>query len=357
MASHSLGVRSYSATALQSYARCPYRFFLYTIHRLAPRLEPEPIDELDPLQRGSLIHDVQFELLARLRNDGLLPIRPGTLQRAEEALDAGIAEVTARYRDDLAPAIERVWRDGIAAIGADMREWLRRASLDGSGFVPRHFELAFGIPTRSAQLPGDPRSVPGAVELDCGIQLRGSIDLVEGHPSGLMRVTDYKTGRFDGKPGQLIAGGTALQPLLYALAAEKLFAGEAVISCGRLYFCTSRGGFAALEVPLDDDARAAASQVADTIGDALGRVFLPAYPARGECARCDYLAVCGPHEERRTAHKPVAHVGGGENPRINGEQFGTLVHGNRNQRMSRRCSRCEVPRDRACRCRSAPPYR
>jgi len=305
---HAPGVRNYSPTALQTYARCPYRFFLYAVHRLAPRVEPEPIDELDPLQRGSIIHDIQFELFARLRRERLLPIRPDRLERALSELDAVIAEVAARYHDEFAPAIERVWLDGIASISADLREWLRRASLDASGFVPRHFELSFGLEARSSERTGDPRSVPGAVTLDCGIRLRGSIDLVEAHQSGLMRVTDHKTGKFDGSAGQIIAGGTSLQPLLYALAAEKLFAGHAEISCGRLYFCTARGGFAALEVALDDQARAAAAQVADAVGDAVARGFLPAYPAKDECARCDYRVVCGPHEERRIARKPAARV-------------------------------------------------
>jgi hypothetical protein len=308
MARHGLGVRSYSATALQSYAGCPYRFFLYAIHRLAPRIEPEPIDELDPLQRGALIHDVQFALFARLRRDGLLPIRPETLARAEEALDAVLAEVAASYHEELAPAIERVWRDGIAAIAADLREWLRRASLDDSGFVPRHFELSFGLAGRSEERPADPRAVPGAVRLDCGIELRGAIDLVERRPSGPMRVTDHKTGKFYGQAGQVIAGGTALQPLLYALTAEKIFTGEAEITGGRLYFCTSRGGFAALEVPLDAQARAAAVQLAETVGEALAQPFLPAYPARGACTYCDYRAVCGPYEERRIARKPAGRL-------------------------------------------------
>jgi CRISPR/Cas system-associated exonuclease Cas4 (RecB family) len=305
---HALGVRSYSPTALQTYARCPYRFFLYAVHRLAPRVEPAPIDELDPLQRGSLIHDIQFELFARLRREHLLPVRPGTLDRAQSELDAVIVEVAGRYRDELAPAIERVWLDGIASIGADLREWLRRASLDDSGFVAQHFELSFGLDLRSSERASDPRSVPGAIKLDCGIQLRGSIDLVEVHRSGLMRVTDHKTGKFDGDSGQIIGGGTSLQPLLYALVAEKLFASQAEISCGRLYFCTSRGGFAAFEVALDDQARAAAVQVADTIGDAVTCGFLPAYPATDECARCDYRGVCGPHEERRVARKPRGRV-------------------------------------------------
>ena len=84
MANHALQARSYSPTALELYARCPYRFFLQAIYRLAPRLVPEPIDELDPLQRGSLIHDVQFTLFARLQEQGLLPIRPGNLDLARQ---------------------------------------------------------------------------------------------------------------------------------------------------------------------------------------------------------------------------------------------------------------------------------
>ena len=61
MGRHSLTARSYSPTALQHYARCPYRFFLQAVHGLAPREMPVMLDELDPLQRGSLIHDTQFE--------------------------------------------------------------------------------------------------------------------------------------------------------------------------------------------------------------------------------------------------------------------------------------------------------
>ena len=87
MGRHRLAARSYSPTALQNFARCPYRFFLQAVHGLAPREMPAMIDELDPLQRGSLIHDVQFELFARLRNESLLPVRPGNLERARVLLE------------------------------------------------------------------------------------------------------------------------------------------------------------------------------------------------------------------------------------------------------------------------------
>jgi ATP-dependent helicase/nuclease subunit B len=308
MAKHTLGLRSYSPTALQNYAKCPYRLFLQTIHGLAPREIPEAIEQLDPLQRGSLIHEVQFKLFARLREDGFLPVRPSNLQQAQQRLDAMIAEVAARYKDDLAPAIDRVWEDSVAAIRADLREWLRRASEDESGYVPWRFELSFGLGHRPERRQADPQSIPGAVGLDCGIQLRGPIDLVERHPSGLARVTDHKTGKADAKRSQLVDGGKSLQPLLYALAAEKLFAGEATVTEGRLYFCTSVGGFAEHVVPLDESGRAAAAQIAEAIGDAVGGPFLPASPDKGQCDLCDFRVVCGPYEERRAARKPQGNL-------------------------------------------------
>ena len=84
IAKHALGMRSYSPTALQNYAACPYKFFLQAIHRLAPREVPEAIDELDPLQRGSLIHEIQFELFERLRAANLLPVSRQNLERVRQ---------------------------------------------------------------------------------------------------------------------------------------------------------------------------------------------------------------------------------------------------------------------------------
>ena len=260
MAKNAFAERSYSPTALQNYARCPYRFFLQAIHGLSPRETAESIDELDPLQRGALIHEIQFAFFERLSADKLLPVGPASLNQARAILDEIIETTAARYYDDLAPAIDRVWEDGIAAIRADLREWLRRASEDASGYIPLYFEMSFGLAGRHKERKADPHSVPDAVELDCGIQLRGSIDLVEHHPSGFLRVTDHKTGKADGKPDQLVDGGKTLQPVLYALAAEKLLPEKGKVECGRLYFCTSVGGFAEHIVPLQEPARRAADR-------------------------------------------------------------------------------------------------
>ena len=76
------------------------------------------------------------------------------------------------------------------------------------------------------------------------------------------------------------------------------------MTSGRLYFCTSTGGFAEQVVPLDERSRDAAVQVAEAVGEAVAQPFLPAAPDKGQCDLCDYRVVCGPHEERRTARKP-----------------------------------------------------
>ena len=70
-----------------------------------------------------------------------------------------LSEVARQFYSDLAPAIDRVWDDGIDSIRVDLREWLRRASEDDSGYVPWRFELSFGLGDSSAKRrQADPHS-------------------------------------------------------------------------------------------------------------------------------------------------------------------------------------------------------
>jgi CRISPR/Cas system-associated exonuclease Cas4 (RecB family) len=208
-------------------------------------------------------------------------------------------KVASAYEEDLAPAIPRVWKDGVESVRADLAEWLRRASEDDSGFVPWRFELTFGLPER--RRTRDEHSVPEAVALDEGLKVRGSIDLVERRGDGTLRVTDHKTGRARVRAGQVIAGGASLQPVLYALVAEKIF--DAPVASGRLYFCTTAESFSDVVVPLDLRARDAAGAVAEAVDGAIEAGHLPAYPEVGACQWCDYRTVCGPLEEIRTRDK------------------------------------------------------
>ena len=298
LAPHQLAARSFSPTALQKFSTCPYQFYLSAIVRLAPREDPDRIEEIDPLQRGGLVHEVQFGVLGKLRDKSLLPVSPETLERARVLLDRELDAVAARHRDELAPAIARVWDDAIVSIRTDLRDWLRR-TMAFSEWIPWRFELSFGLRELRDR---DPHSRDEAVPLDCGVQLRGSIDLVERRADGALRATDHKTGRSRVPNGAIVAGGAALQPVLYALVLEKMFP-DAKVQSGRLYYCTGAGGYAEVDIPLDDYARRTVQDVVTIVGDALARGFFPAAPSPRACEYCDYRAVCGPHEEARVRKK------------------------------------------------------
>ena len=257
---------------------CPYRFALRTIHRLKPWERAAPLDSLDPMNRGSLIHEVQFQLHGSLRDAGELPVTATNLAAARAALDSTLDAVAARYEQDLAPTSSKGWSDSIEAIRADLAEWLRRC-VQETEWVPHRFELGFGVPLSDGL---DPASQEEPARLDCGLALRGAIDLVERRADGGLRVTDYKTGRARVPSGAIVDGGRALQPVLYALAAEKLAEGAPVHS-GRLYYCTSGGGFRAVEVPLAEPARRAAQRLATVVGSRIENGNLPQAPHEGAC--------------------------------------------------------------------------
>ncbi len=286
--------RSYSPTALENYSKCPYKFLLQAIFRLEPRDEAEALEAIDPLTRGSLTHEIQFEILTRLRDKKMLPVTPANLETAQAELEHLVDDVAEQWRDDLAPAIERVWKDGIDAIRADLREWLRHASQDPQKFCPERFELAFGLTGRGH---ADPASSKDPIPIAGGLKLRGSIDLIERSGEGVLRVTDHKTGKVRAQKNFVIAGGKTLQPVLYALAAERLLA-EPVRS-GRLYYCTATGNYEERIVEIDETARAAALDFVATVEGALKAGFLPAAPEPRECNWCNFRRVCGPYEEQR----------------------------------------------------------
>lgn len=305
MARHQLSARAFSSTALQRYASCPYQFFLNAVFRLRPREEVAAIEVMDPLTRGALFHETQFAVLTKLKSEGLLPLGPASLSEACNLVDESLDEVAQLYEDRLAPAIPRVWRDSIEAIRADLREWMRRVSEKDDGWVADKFELAFAMDHIGSQ-DRDPESVSEPVEIAGGLKLRGSIDLVERHANGKVRVTDHKTGKARAAKDLVVGGGKSLQPLLYALAAEKLL--EREVESGRLYYCTAAGGYEERVVALDGENRAAVTLVIATIDQALADGFLPAAPEKDACVWCDFLGVCGSREELRTGRKPATQL-------------------------------------------------
>ncbi len=293
---HWLDRRSYSPTALQHFAACPYKFLLSAIHQLRPREETVPLEQMDPLTRGALFHEAQELIWKEMEPAGLLPLKRSDLQKAMDIGDGVLNAVAADYAEKLAPAIERVWNSEVEDLRTDLRGWLRHVSGD-AGWKLVATEFSFGL-RDSIQ--------PEAFLLDA-LKLRGSVDLVEESiADGTLRITDHKTGKPPEQTPAYVGGGTVLQPTLYALAMEQLL-GKPVAS-SRLSYCTQRGQYREVKIPIQDHARQRIAQVVDVIAAAVHSGFLPAAPKKDACEYCDYRPVCGPYEEQRAGKKQQARV-------------------------------------------------
>jgi ATP-dependent helicase/nuclease subunit B len=300
LASHRMGRRPYSLSALQRFAACPYQFLLGAIYRLQPAEQPHPLQRLDPLTKGSLVHRMQASFFRELEHRGALPVTRASVDSALAVLDEVMAKVADEYREELAPAIGRVWRDEIAAIARDLRAWARNVSLEGDTWTPRYFEFSFGLPLDDER---DPRSVRDPVPIDNRFTLRGSVDLVEEHArDGSLRVTDHKTGKDRTTPPLVIGGGAVLQPILYSMVMEQVTGKKVVES--RLSFCTAAGGYKVQPAKLDAVSRRIGIEALEVVDRAIEQGDLAAAPAEGACAWCDFRPVCGPNEEERVARKP-----------------------------------------------------
>ena len=298
---HRPGNRSFSVTGLEAYASCPYQFFLKNILRLRPIERPEALLHLDPLTRGSLLHDVFFHLGREFRERNLAPLTEGRLGEAFAMLETVFWQVEEEVRERVAPAIDRIWQDQMDGLLGDLRGFLQRYA--ATGRMPLANELTFGM---GARQPADPASRTEAAVLPGGLRLHGSIDVVERLADGAIQITDYKTGRASietTRQQRILFGGRALQPLLYALAYEAL--SGAPTASGRLYYATIRGTY--LETVVDtasEESRAVFEAFVDGLDRATRNGRFPALPNPGVsyrvCDYCDYLPVCGP--------RPAAHA-------------------------------------------------
>ena len=303
--------KSFSATGLEAYAACPYQFFLKNLVRLRPLERPEALVHLDPLTRGSLLHDVFFHLGQELRARNLVPLAEDDLEEAYGILREAFWRMEEETRERVAPAFPGIWKDQMDGLLGDLRGFLQRYA--GSGRTPLANEFTFGMAARQL---ADPASPEEAAVLPGGLRLHGSVDAVERLPNGQTQITDFKTGKASVEPTggrDALFGGRTLQPMAYALAYEAL-AGVPVDS-GRLYYATIRGAYQETVVESSDAAaRATFEGFVAALDGAIRQGRFPALPnpkARYPvCQYCDYLPVCGPRPATHARSKlPAGHAG------------------------------------------------
>ena len=240
--------RCWSASQLEAYAYCPYRFFAERLLRLEPLGDLSL--EVDYLMRGNLLHGALANYHRALNDSRGVPTSPTaqTFAEFEAAADTVLDSLLASIATD--QPLEQAMRDVDRRL---LREWLAnyyeqhiRYDAMNAGLEeplrPTYFEVPFGPPSDSLDDPEDlqaHRDDLGAtkpLELKQGdetLHVRGRVDRVDvGRVAGrtVFNVVDYKSGRQYALKLESIASGEIIQLPLYALAVEQILlaAGEAL---------------------------------------------------------------------------------------------------------------------------------
>ena len=242
---------SFSATQLELYGRCPFRFFAQQLLNLQPLRDPEADDSA--LERGNLVHRILYHFYTA----------HGEAAERAENLATNIAELRNLGRKIAAEMrltgffwereLERLLGSDDGEREGVLPRFLRLQAAATDPAVPTHFELSFGsypgMGERDRQWTTTPYAI-GDPETGDEVRLSGKIDRIDRTADGRFVVFDYKTGRMPSVAD--IDTGLNLQLPLYLLAAESLFeeiglqegAGAAYLMLRDLEDCGRGGLFA-----------------------------------------------------------------------------------------------------------------
>ena len=214
----------YSATSLETYAQCPFRFFIGNVLRLEDL--PDGEQNLSPADRGSAVHDILSTFYRRWLAAGQGHITPASIEAATSLMQEIAREELDRhhFESPLWDATCLQMKGSPHAGPGYLEKFLaKEAEAADSPLAPCHFEFSFGMNPSGTD---DPASVEEAVALTSSdgreqLRIRGRIDRIDISPEGFFLIYDYKTGRGHPKIKD-IEEGKALQLPLYLLAFEAL---------------------------------------------------------------------------------------------------------------------------------------
>src|SRR6202011_1193986 len=138
-----------SASGVETWASCPFRYFLGRVLEVEPTDRPEDQESwtISPIDRGSLIHGILEEFYRTLHESG----RPGpaeTFTEADRELIGAIARKRFGEVEDLGQTgYQLAWQNTQAAILLDLETVLTRDEefRREHAVRPEHFEEGFGF--------------------------------------------------------------------------------------------------------------------------------------------------------------------------------------------------------------------
>jgi ATP-dependent helicase/DNAse subunit B len=291
-----------SPSALETYARCPFRYFLTSVLGLATQDDPEQLLTIRPRDRGILLHAILHDFFSRLQRQQRLPIRgdeQGSLRQL--LMEVADAHCSAFARAKVT-GLRLLWELEQERMQTQLLSLLQREIERDDTFVPAGFEVPFGsrgagpeasfFPAQLVSCTGD-----GATP----VFFHGRIDRIDIASDGpRARIFEYKSG----KPVRgRFAGGTALQLPLYLFAARRLRP-DLDWTAAEYVFLGPHGrkeeavAFTPEAWPADVETIKA---LVDSITHGIRSGCFP--PTPDSCRPCPFPSICGAQAELRAARK------------------------------------------------------
>jgi ATP-dependent helicase/DNAse subunit B len=223
-----------SATELERYATCPYRFFLTDLLKVSAM--EEPVLEIDVAQRGQKAHALFAELhrLIKEKIEVEAGGRKSLAEMSEEEYWAIANQVIEKVagehdRQTLSSALAEIDRRILVGWAQAYKEQYSTYDALAEDFVqsprPELFEISFGRELRegdAAPSTTEPLVLSHGNEV---VRLSGRVDRIDLGRMGkdtVFNIIDYKTGMSSKFSAEAVARGTLLQLPLYALATGEL---------------------------------------------------------------------------------------------------------------------------------------
>ena len=275
----------FAPTSLETYAGCPFDYFLTRILGVEVLEEPERMVSLAPRERGILIHRILARLFGELKERGLLPLSAAPAEEVFGIADLVVTRILEEFPKTNPVGLPVFWEMDKRLVRESVRLLIEEERLEGDSFVPSQFERSFG------------RDRDGVgVSCECGgraVFFQGRIDRIDTAADGRFRVIDYKTGKLAGKD-QDLAHGTALQLPIYLMAAARILGAEIRAGEARYRHVGAGEGRStvAFSGSLWDEGKAGFEKTIDVITRGIERGIFFA-PADGEaCRNCDVRIAC-----------------------------------------------------------------